>query len=305
MADLDLRLVRYFIAVAEQASFTDAAAALHISQPALSQAIRRLEHDVGTRLIDRGTSGSRRGIGLTHAGAVFLPAARNVLSAAERAVRAARETIEPIRLHVGFGTSTPRKLTRAALQAGESLDHVDVSLEYIPWGQELASLADDRVDMVFLQAPPGFTDAEFKVAALGPVHRMAVFHAQHELATRSEVSMRDLAEEPIIDAASDRAYWIVDPRPDQSTPHTVGPPARTVDEMLTLVSTGKGMAITSSTVAATNRSDELAFIPITDLDAAVLYLVTRADDRRPEVIAVRDRVVTSSDVMESQRDVTS
>ena len=57
-----------------------------------------------------------------------------------------------------------------------------------------------------------------------------------------------------------------------------------------MVSAGQGMAITSSTVAATNRSDELAFVPITDLDAAVIYLVARPDDHRWPVEEVFDRM---------------
>ena len=75
----DLRLFRHFVAVAEAGSFTRAAEALHLSQPALSQAVRRLEGQVGTPLIARGRSGTR-GISLTHAGAVFLPA-RGTVSA--------------------------------------------------------------------------------------------------------------------------------------------------------------------------------------------------------------------------------
>ncbi|TDD28048.1 LysR family transcriptional regulator [Kribbella turkmenica] len=291
MAEVDLRLLRYFVAVAEQASFTKAAEALHLSQPALSQAILRLEHELGTPLLDRGDRGSRRGVALTHAGTVFLPAAREALRATEHAVRVAREAVEPVRLRVGFGTSTPRRLTRVALTAAEEFDHLELMLEYVPWGGELTALKAGQVDLLFLQAASGFVEAGCAAFELEPLSRMAVFPIHHELASRDRVSILDLADEPIVDAATDRAYWIVDPRPDGSAPKTVGPPARSVGEMLAFVSAGLGMAITTSTVAASNHSDDVAFVPISDLDAASIYLVTRADDDRPLLTAVQDKIV--------------
>jgi DNA-binding transcriptional LysR family regulator len=128
---------------------------------------------------------------------------------------------------------------------------------------------------------------------LGTVRRLAVFPAGHPLASRAEISVRDLAGEPIIDAATDREYWLVDPRPGNARPVVVGPPARTVEEMLAFVSAGRGMAITSSTVAETSGSGELAFVPITDLEAATVLLATRVSDDRPEPAAVRDRLARS------------
>ncbi|MCU1473031.1 LysR family transcriptional regulator [Amnibacterium sp.] len=287
MGDVDLRLLRYFVAVAEAGSFTKAASDLHISQPSLSQAVRRLERDVGARLIDRGTSGSRRGVGLTDAGDVLLIGARDVLNRAQRAVSAAQQAGERTRLRVGFGTSTPRELTSAVLRAVEELGRVDVSLDYVPWGNELSSLLDGDLDLVFLQGPSRFSHPQTDATPVIPVRRVAVFRSTHPLAARQEVAIADLIDEPIVDAATDRGYWIVDPRPDGSAPNVVGPAARTVDEMLAFVSHGRGMAITSSTVAATNGSNGLAFVPISDLAPAVVYLVTRLDDHRADVAAVR------------------
>jgi DNA-binding transcriptional LysR family regulator len=289
LPDLDLRMLRYFVAVAEASSFTEAAAKLYISQPALSQAVQRLERELGTRLIERGTKGSRRGIGLSKAGEVFLPAARDLLVRAERAVTSTREAVGRTRLRVGFGTSTPRRLTRATLEAAERIGHIDLSLDYVPWGSELTSLIDGHVDLMFLLAPPNFSHPQLDSLPLRTVRRMAVFHATHPLASRPEVSMHHLAGEPIIDAAYDRDYWLVDPRPDNSRPTTVGPAARTVDEMLAFVSAGRGMAITSSSVAETSGSEELAFVPIADLQAVVVYLVTRTSDRRSEVALIREQ----------------
>jgi DNA-binding transcriptional LysR family regulator len=246
-------------------------------------------------LIERGTKGSPRGVGPTRAGEVFLTAAGDLLSRAEQAVAAARQVHARTPLHVGFGTSTPRHLVRAVLDAADDAGQA-VSLEHVPWGSEVAWLLDGRVDLVFLQAPADYTHPELCLDPLQRLRRLAVFHAGHRLAARSEITMADLADEPIIDAASDRAYWLVDPRPDGSAPAVVGPAARTVEEMLAFVSAGRGMAITSHSVAETSRSEELAFVPIRDLESATVHLATRLGDRRGEVAATRRAVTRSSGV---------
>jgi len=98
MADLDLRLVRYFTAVAEHRHFGRAAEALHITQPSLSRQIAGLEQQVGARLLDRTPRGTR----LTGAGEAFLPRAKALLRSTEQAVAEARAAAEPSRITVGF-----------------------------------------------------------------------------------------------------------------------------------------------------------------------------------------------------------
>jgi DNA-binding transcriptional LysR family regulator len=286
VVDFDLRLFRYFITLVDKRSFTDAAAELHVTQSALSQGIQRLETVFGARLIERSPKGSTRGLTLSTAGETLYPAARDVLLHAERALKMAQNSAAQVSIGVGYGTNTPRDLTRVALEVSGQLGHVDVALVYIPWGQELEHLLRGDVDLLFLQVAQGFTDARLESVALRSVRRVAVFRSGHRLADREEVSMRDLSDEPIVDAASDRDYWIVNPRPDRRTPFVVGPPARTVDEMLTMVSAGRGMAITSASVAENNGNSQLSFVPITDLDAATVVLARNSRDRRPAVAAL-------------------
>src|SRR5918999_5114969 len=84
---MEIRHLRYFVAVAEERHFTRAAAKLRTAQPALSQQIRRLERELGTPLFHR----TNRSVELTHSGHVFLHHARQVIEAANRAKRAARQ----------------------------------------------------------------------------------------------------------------------------------------------------------------------------------------------------------------------
>src|SRR5207247_3552143 len=100
MADLELRLVRYFVAVAECRHFGRAAEALRIAQPSLSRQIRRLEQQLGARLLDRTPQGSR----LTEAGEVFLPHAAELLRSAATAAAPTRAAATPSRVTAGYTT---------------------------------------------------------------------------------------------------------------------------------------------------------------------------------------------------------
>jgi DNA-binding transcriptional LysR family regulator len=285
LRDLDLRLLRYFVAIAEHASFSAAAETLGVTQPALSQSLRRLEDIVGTPLIARAPRGSPRALTLTGAGEKLLEDARGLLAHANRILKRASEKNERrAKVRVGFGTSTPHNLTREILKRAEALDHIEVLLEFVGWGDEVPCLERGDVDVIFVQARHRYFDPRIEAIQLQTIQRLAIFHVEHPLASRAAVVMDDLEDEPILDAASDRDYWIVNPRPTGRMPVTVGPPARTVDEMLAFVSAGRGMAITSSTVAEKHHWPDLRFVPIADLEPATVLLATLKSERRPEVL---------------------
>lgn len=285
MRDLDLRLLRYFVSIAEHASFSAAAETLGVTQPALSQSLRRLEDIVGTPLIARAPRGSPRALTLTSAGEKLLEDARGLLAHATRILRRASEkSTRREKVRVGFGTSTPHNLTREILKRAEALTHIEVLLEFVSWGDELTCLERGDVDVIFVQARHRYFDPRIEAIQLQTIQRLAIFHIDHPLASRAAVVMDDLEDEPILDAASDRDYWIVNPRPTGRMPVTVGPPARTVDEMLAFVSAGRGMAITSSTVAEKHHWPDLSFVPIADLEPATVLLATLKSERRPEVL---------------------
>src|ERR1700731_512234 len=98
VVDLDLRLVGDFVVVAEHRHFGRAAAALRVAQPSLSRQIRRLEQQLGARLLDRTPQGTR----LTDAGEVFLPRAKALLRAAAQAAAATKAAAQPSRITIGY-----------------------------------------------------------------------------------------------------------------------------------------------------------------------------------------------------------
>lgn len=286
--ELDVRSLRYLLAVSRERSFTGAAASLDISQPALSQAIARLEQLVGGRLVVRDARGvAREGPALTLAGQSLAADAASVVEQLDRALVRARRTAaegDRERLTVGIGTSTPRRVSTALVRAAGERPRLDIVLRHVPWGQELPSLNAGAVDVVFAHLADGQLPAgRVRVSEVAAVPRTAVFAVGHRLAGREGITMADIAREPILDAGSDRDVWLVDPRPTGPMPPVLGPAAQTVEEMLAVVASGRAMAITSDAVAEAHRSADLSFVPITDLAPLRLVLLALADDEREAV----------------------
>src|SRR6201999_3760518 len=134
-ADIELRHMRYFVALADAGSFTHAAERMFIAQPTLSQQIRRLEEIVGAQLLQR----SREGLELTSAGAVLLDASRTVLSLVDHEVHRTRQAaglgrpalrvVVPPRLPDALATETASALRSAAAAGDVDLAWMEASLD--------------------------------------------------------------------------------------------------------------------------------------------------------------------------------
>ena len=156
---MELRHLRYFVAIAEERSFTRAAERLWVAQPGLSSQIRRLESELGVRLFDRHT----RGVDLTDAGELFLERARATLAAADAARATGRDleagVVGTVRL--GLVTETPATVTPSLLAAfGRSHPDVEVTVVESYGGTLLRDLRDGRLDAVI--APSLFASAELR-----------------------------------------------------------------------------------------------------------------------------------------------
>jgi DNA-binding transcriptional LysR family regulator len=209
-ADLDLRLVRYFTVVAAHRHFGRAAAELLIAQPSLSRQIRRLEQQLGARLLDRTPSGTR----LTEAGEVFLPQAKALLRSAGQAAAAAKAAAQPTRITIGYTpgiivTPAVRQLRHAHPEAGIQSLHLE-------WNEPRAALLEHRVDAAVTRLP--LTTDGLHVTILYDEPRLLLVPLDHRLAGKESVTLDDIADEPIPRMADPawNAYWRIDPRPDGS-----------------------------------------------------------------------------------------
>jgi LysR family transcriptional regulator, hca operon transcriptional activator len=192
---MELRHLRYFIAVAEEGSLTVAAARrLHTAQPSLSRQIRDLEYEVGTQLMTR----SVHGVELTPAGKAFLDHARLTIAQADAAVEAARRAAEPAKTRFAIGFQTGHEMTwlpRAMHVLRDELKdiHVAITSDYSP---DLAeALIRGRLDMAFMRTEPGF-DLCYEVVDREPL--IVLMPNDHRLAGRKTIHPREFAGEIFI-----------------------------------------------------------------------------------------------------------
>ncbi|MFD4255160.1 LysR family transcriptional regulator [Amycolatopsis thermoflava] len=196
---MELRQLSYFVAVAEELSFTRASQRLRVVQSAVSTAIRALEREVGAELFDRD---SRR-VALTAAGAAMLPEARTALAAARAAAQAAAGASGEVRGAVTMGTllstgrvNVPRLLGRFSRRH----PHAAVRLQYSPSGSagHVRAVLDGRMDLA-LASLAGKVPAGLAHEIVTEEDLSLLAAPDHPLASRSGVTLADLAEESFVD----------------------------------------------------------------------------------------------------------
>jgi DNA-binding transcriptional LysR family regulator len=192
---VELRHLRYFVAVAEELHFGRAAERVGIAQPPLSQGIQRLERELGLQLFTR----TKRRVALTEPGRVFLTEARATLAQAERAVDLARRAArgEVGRLNVGFvGSATFALLPPILRRFRKTHPEVELMLYELSTSQQVAALAERRIDIGFVRPPFDAAGLELEIVDREPL--VAVLPAEHPLAARERLRLRDLAGEPFV-----------------------------------------------------------------------------------------------------------
>ena len=196
---MELRHLRYFVAVAETGSLSVAAERrLHTSQPSLSRQIRDLEDEVGAELFNR----SARGVELTPAGKAFLDHARLALSQVDAASEAARRASQPTKQVFALGFLTGQEMTwlpRAMQVLRDELPNIDVTVSshYSP---DLAdALARGKLDLAFLRAEPGF-DLDYRVVSGEKL--VVLMPSDHPLTERATIRPEDLVGQPFIMASN-------------------------------------------------------------------------------------------------------
>jgi LysR family transcriptional regulator, hca operon transcriptional activator len=199
---MELRHLRYFVAVVEEGSLTTAAERrLHTSQPSLSRQIRDLEYEVGAELLSR----SVHGVELTAAGKAFLDHARLALMQADAAVEAARRAAQPARKTFAIGFQTGHEmnwLPKAMHVLRDELKNIaiTVSSDYSP---DLAeALARGRLDLAFLRVEPGY-DLAYQVVDREPL--IVLMPSDHRLTAKQAIHPRELLGEIFIGGANKAA----------------------------------------------------------------------------------------------------
>jgi DNA-binding transcriptional LysR family regulator len=262
--DVTLRQLRYFVVLGEELNYRRAAEKLFITQPALSTAIKQLEHQFGVPLFTRST----REVSLTDLGAAWLPAVREALHGVDAAVD-----------HLAALTGTGRRRLRFGYLIGTGADLLFRMVRHIEAAHPELTIEPTEFD--FADPTAGLAGGTSDIALIRPPvdlpgHRMFILDSEdwvaclprdHRLADRDEVGIAELLDDPIVCAPMSagrwRDYWLaMDVRGGRAP--TIAAVAATYEAEMTSIARGLGISFTTESSARLYARPGVVYVPITD-----------------------------------------
>jgi DNA-binding transcriptional LysR family regulator len=268
--NMELRLLRYFVAVAEELHFRRAAERLYVAQPAVSEQIRKLEAELGVRLFDR----TNRRVAITEAGAALLEEGRRVLAQAETAQLAARNARERAGawLRIGYlPDSLPASVPRALGHVARDAPRVEVSLETGSAVRLIQRVRDHELDAVVTGLPA--PTSGLIVTSLGHQSMVVAIAATDGRAVAPAVSLARLAPTRLVTMSRDVNPAFHDAvvalcRDAAVTPRLFEVPEPRVESVLLAVAAGAGPALLPAAATERYAIPGVRFVPLEDGDSA-------------------------------------
>lgn len=284
---MELRQLRYFVAVAEELNFTRAAERLHIGQPPLSHAIQMLEADVGAQLFER----TKRWVRMTEAGRLFLDDARRILALSEQAADTARRAQrgEAGELRIGFTFSTPLTPLFATVinRYRRQFPAVSLKLHEMATLPQLDALAQRTLDLGFVRpfdtaAPPDITLSTLREDAL-----VAVLPSALPLARKKTVAIAELKDLPFVMYPPGAGTGIYPQifrlcRAAGFVPR-IGQVAGEASTIIGLVAAGSGVSVLPASFDRI-RMDGVGYRAISDQAATTRLLLARRSDEHSALV---------------------
>lgn len=294
---MELRQLRYFLALAEDLHFTRAAQRVHVAQPALSAQIRALEHEVGGPLVHRTT----RQVTLTAAGEALVAEAASLVDEADRTLAEIRSIVRRERQILAVGClGAPGDLLDTTVNAlARRFPEVTVDLRTFDYVQIWSSLVDGGVDLALAYLPSdGIELRDLEVLEICDEPRMVVLSASHKLADRRELRPADLANEVFIthpDIAPERwrDFWLLTDQVGRR-PAVYEVRAETVEQWLYLVRRGAGVDTCPAHMARYYGWPTLRFIPLRDAPPTKLSVLQLKRENTPLAAAFLEAVQTAA-----------
>jgi DNA-binding transcriptional LysR family regulator len=279
-SDLDMRKLRYFVAVAEELNFGRAAERLHIAQPVLSRQIRSFEGELGVQLFVRDS----RGTELTIAGKQLLDDARFVLSETKALQQRLSRVASPtVTVTVGV---MPGLLATAAAAAFEAEDPSRRAVVVqLGWADQVDVVRRGEVDVVYAREP--IDHHGLGTAALLEEPRVVVLPAGDPLAKKRSVRLKELASKRLLQDPATLPEWYAIATPEH---RRAGQMAHSVEEKLELVAAHAGFVILPRSTTAFYRRPDIRVLPIRDIGPSKVTLIWDAgtDD------AARDAFISAA-----------
>ncbi|RDS79561.1 LysR family transcriptional regulator [Dyella monticola] len=285
----DFRQLRYFIAVAEELSFTRAAQRLHLSQPPLSQQIQALEQELGVRLLER----DKRNVMLTPPGRLFLEQARRILVMADEArtqvAEAAAGFSGHLKLAYTVSVSFHPALPQTLIKLGQNAPNVRVWLSEMYTEPQFSAIRNGQIDVGFVRDVASHEDdaraLRFDVIDREPL--LLALPEGHRLAGRQSVDMSEIAGDPFVVQPRELAATLYDRLTRLAAKAGFNPvirqQAQQINGLIALVAARIGLALVPASMRAV-KLPGVSYVPLADPDAYLLLAVaSRAQNPSPVV----------------------
>jgi DNA-binding transcriptional LysR family regulator len=275
---MELRHLRYFVAVAEALNFTKAAALLRVAQPALSRRVKDLEEEIGVDLLKR----SPRGVVLTAEGKLFLEKTRHLLKLADESVEQVRSLArgEYGELHVGYAPAPTVEILPPALAAFQkTFPRVRVLLHDLSEQELMDGLRSGRLELAIMPRGPGSQSVGLEFEALRSYPLCVVVAPTHRFARFKTITLEMVAAEPIIGLNRKdypEYYFGLDHIFGPSgIKHRVAIECDSASSLITEVETGRGVAI-ASPILKHASGKRLLYRPLTGTKEEMSVGIVRA-----------------------------
>jgi DNA-binding transcriptional LysR family regulator len=293
---VDLRQLRYFVAVVEERGFRRASRELYVAQPALSRALRQLELSLGVRLLER----TAQGVELTDAGGEFLVHARLIIAHADAATAAMRDRVgcrPALRIGVVAGMLGAGELTAPIVDDfRHERPNLDVELEELSFVDQVGPLLGGALDVALVRDPldhPGLD-----VVPLASEERALLVGAAHPLAGEAGVSATDVLDEPTLPLGSPdawSAFWQLDDLRGKPNRFAQTAPATTVPSMQLAVASGQMVISVPGAMGRLAPNPLVRCVDLHDAEPSTIAVARRRHDRRTEVAAFVDQAIATTE----------
>jgi DNA-binding transcriptional LysR family regulator len=282
MANIELRYLQYFVAVAEELNFGRAAERLKMAQPPLSRQIGRLEKELGVELFHR----TKRQVQLTDAGQVFLEEVRPILSLVEQSVQAAQRAArgEIGHLAIGFEGSFSYDVVPFSLREyQEQFPRVNLVVYEMTTSEQLQAIEDNRIEIGFVIPP--FENERLIVEIVLQERLIVALPQTHPLAVEQVLSLQDIAEQPLIMGPRDRGcglyQQVITIFRQAGFEPTIAQETNEIQMMLGFIAAGIGITLLPASVAYFQRPGVVYRELPSSIPNIELAMVWRADNLSP------------------------
>ncbi len=283
---MELRQLQFVVTLAEELHFRRAAERAHITQPAFSEQIRRLETELGAQLFDRTSHYVR----LTEAGRLFLDQITQALAQLDRAAAIAKQAGQGKigRVRIGFVGSAANELTPRILRVfADRHPTVSVNLRAFDIDNPSAGLTSEEVDAAFIRPPVDGEDG-LVITPLFTEPRVAVVAEDHPLALAKSASIRQLLSERFVAAPRStgvsRDFWLAN-ESREGIPANVAAEAATLEELLQVVAAGGGIAFVPASSERFHARPGVRFVRVPDVGRTAVAVAHHIASSSPLVSA--------------------